>query len=186
MDRAAAAYAAARDEADHHGIAGERATSQTQRSFALAFTDPAVADAELALAEQLLSGLDLRGTTLTTRIAVLARDAGRDDTDIDDHAQVLRADIRTAGLAYAELTLDLVLAFHHAARDDQAQVTAVIARLRENTRSGDYAYYSDIAAFMGDLPLEEASPARWIDGGQTVCQRWRTLVAARRDHLRQQ
>ncbi|WP_327349045.1 hypothetical protein [Streptomyces europaeiscabiei] len=89
------------------------------------------------------------------------------------------------GLAYAELTLDLALAFHHAVRDDHAQVAAVIARLREDTRS-DYAYYSYIAAFMGDLPLEEASPARWIDGGQTVPRRWRTLVAARRDHLRQQ
>ncbi|HSX96256.1 MAG TPA: hypothetical protein VLG91_02475 [Streptomyces sp.] len=51
--------AAARHEADHHGIAGERATSQAQRALALAFTDPAAADDELALAEQLLTGLDL-------------------------------------------------------------------------------------------------------------------------------
>ncbi|MDX3129606.1 ATP/GTP-binding protein [Streptomyces europaeiscabiei] len=185
MERAAGSYAAARDEAEHHGIAGERATSQAQRAFALAFTDPAVADAELALAGQLLTGLDLRGTTLTTRIAALARDAGRDDADIDDRAQLLRADIRTAGLTYAELTLDLALAFHHAVRNDHDQVAATIARLRENTHSGDYTYYCDIAAYMDGQPAE-SSPARWIDGGQAVSQCWRTLVAARRDHLRQQ
>ncbi|WP_432198229.1 tetratricopeptide repeat protein [Streptomyces sp. bgisy027] len=42
MDRAAAAYAAARDEAEHHGVTGERGNSQAHRAFALAFTDPAV------------------------------------------------------------------------------------------------------------------------------------------------
>ncbi|MFI8348041.1 hypothetical protein [Streptomyces sp. NPDC085596] len=76
MDRAAAAYAAARDEAEHHGVTGERGNSQAHRAFALAFTDPAVADDELALAEQLLAGVDLRATTLITHIATLARDAG--------------------------------------------------------------------------------------------------------------
>ncbi|MFF2721379.1 hypothetical protein [Streptomyces sp. NPDC058011] len=50
MDRAAAAYATARDQAEQHGIAGERATSQAQRAFALAFTDPATATDELHLA----------------------------------------------------------------------------------------------------------------------------------------
>ncbi|MEU0273786.1 hypothetical protein [Streptomyces sp. NPDC006307] len=49
LDRAAAAYAAARDQAEQHGVAGERATSQTHRALALAFTDPAVADDELHL-----------------------------------------------------------------------------------------------------------------------------------------
>ncbi|WP_436842772.1 ATP/GTP-binding protein [Streptomyces flaveolus] len=76
MDRAAAAYAAARDQAEQHGIAGERATSQAQRALVLAFTDPTVADDELHLAEQLLTGLDLRATSLTVRIAALVRDAG--------------------------------------------------------------------------------------------------------------
>ncbi|MER6075901.1 hypothetical protein ABT187_45580 [Streptomyces sp. NPDC001817] len=40
MHRAATAYAAARAEAEEHGIAGERAISQAQRAFTLAFTDP--------------------------------------------------------------------------------------------------------------------------------------------------
>ncbi|MDX3208467.1 tetratricopeptide repeat protein, partial [Streptomyces scabiei] len=181
MDRAATAYAAARDEAEQHGIAGERATSQAQRAFALAFTDPAAADGELALASQLLTGLDLRATTLTTRIATLARDAGRDDADIDDRAQVLRADIRTAGVTYAELALDLTLAFHHAVRGADPQTAAAIARLRENTRGGDYAYYSDIAHFMAGLPVETPSTARWGDGAPATRQRWHALVTARRD-----
>ncbi|WP_307520103.1 hypothetical protein [Streptomyces umbrinus] len=33
------------------------------------------------------------------------------------------------------------------------QAAATIARLRENTRNRDYAYYSDIAAFMAGLPI---------------------------------
>ncbi|MEU0271887.1 hypothetical protein [Streptomyces sp. NPDC006307] len=36
-NRAAAAYAAARDQAEQHGVAGERATSQAHRAFMLAF-----------------------------------------------------------------------------------------------------------------------------------------------------
>ncbi|MFB6772805.1 ATP/GTP-binding protein [Streptomyces sp. NPDC056337] len=183
MDRAATAYAAARDEAEHHGASGERGNSQAHRAFALAFTDPAAADSELALAEQLLASVDLRATTLITRIAALARDAGRTDADIDDRARVLRAEIRTAGVTYTELALDLALAFHHAVRNDQAQVAAVIARLRENTRGGDFAYYSDITAFMADLPLEEASPTHWIDGAQHTRRRWRSLVTDRRGYL---
>lgn len=75
MDRAAAAYEAARTEAEQHGITGERATSQAQRAFVLAFTDPDLADDELELAHQLLAGLDLRATDLTTQIAALLRDA---------------------------------------------------------------------------------------------------------------
>lgn len=150
------------------------------RAFALAFTDPATADTELALAEQLLAGVDLRATTLITHIAALARDAGRSDADIDDRAQVLRAEIRTAGVTYTELALELALVFHHAVRDDHDQVAATLARLRENTRGGDFFYYCDIAAFMADLALEEGSPTRWIDGAQHTRRRWRGLVTTRR------
>ncbi|MET9550789.1 hypothetical protein ABZY36_36650 [Streptomyces sp. NPDC006627] len=76
MARMAAAYATARDQAEQHGIAGKRTTSQTQRAFALAFTDPETADDELHLAGQLLTELDLRATTLTPKIAAVIRDAG--------------------------------------------------------------------------------------------------------------
>ncbi|MFC9685731.1 hypothetical protein [Streptomyces sp. NPDC056948] len=182
MDRAAA-YAAARDEAEHHGVTGERGNSQAHRAFALAFTDPAVADDELALAEQLLAGVDLRATTLITHIAALARDAGRTDADIDDRAQGLRAEIRTAGVTYTELALDLALAFHHAVRDDHDQATATIARLRENTRGGDFAYYGTIAAFMAGQPVTQTSRVRWADSEPATRERWHALVAARRRHL---
>ncbi|MFF5147886.1 hypothetical protein ACFY6U_50660 [Streptomyces sp. NPDC013157] len=80
--------------------------------------------------------------------------------------------------------MDLALAFHHAVRDDQDQAAATIARLRENNRGGDFAYYSAIAAFTADLPLEEPSPARWTDGAQHTPGRWRGLVTARHDALR--
>ncbi|MEV6183450.1 MULTISPECIES: ATP/GTP-binding protein [Streptomyces] len=183
MDRAAAAYAAARDEAEHHGVTGERGNSQAHRAFALAFADPIVADDELALAEQLLADVDLRATTLNTHIAALARDAGRTDADVDDRAQVLRADIRTAGVTYAGLTLELALSFHYAVREAHDEVDAAISRLHAATGGGDYAYYSDIAHFMAGLPLEAASRARWFDGQQPTRQRWRTLVTTRRDQL---
>jgi hypothetical protein len=62
-------------------------------------------------------------------------------------------------------------------------VAATIARLRENTRGGDFAYYSDIVAFMADLPLEEASPTRWLDGADAVRTRWHGLVQTRRARL---
>lgn len=87
-------------------------------------------------------------------------------------------------LTYTELALDLALAFHHAVRDDQDQMAATIAGLRENTRGGDFAYYSDITAFMADLPVEEASPTHWIDGAQHPRRQWRSLVTTRRDGLR--
>ncbi|MDX3697460.1 hypothetical protein PV726_46145 [Streptomyces europaeiscabiei] len=74
-----------------------------------------------------------------------------------------------------------MLAFHHAVRDDHAQVAGVIARLRESTRGGDYAYYSDIAHFMAGLPVEAPSTALWVDGELTARQRWHALVTARKD-----
>jgi hypothetical protein len=185
MERAAAAYAAARGDAEHHGVAGERATSQAQRAFALAFTDPQLADDELELAEQLLTGLDLRATRLTVRIAALVRDAGTTTDGIDDRAWQLRTDITNAGLAATQSpTLELALAFHHAVLDDHEQVAASIARLRQLTTGDDYTCYADLAHFMAGLSLTDPSPAQWIDGPQTTRQRWRSLVTTRRDHLR--
>ncbi|TWF73895.1 hypothetical protein FHX78_1314 [Streptomyces capillispiralis] len=97
------------------------------------------------------------------------------------HVGELHAQAGCAGVARAEVHLrDL----HHVVRNDQDHVATTIARLRENTRGGDFAYYSDIVAFMADLPLEEASPTRWIDGAQHTRRRWRGLVTARRDDLR--
>ncbi|MFD9606768.1 hypothetical protein, partial [Streptomyces sp. NPDC059970] len=62
MDRSGVAYGAARNGAGQHGAAGERTTSQARRAFVLAFTEPGPADGGLELAQQLLSGPDLRGS----------------------------------------------------------------------------------------------------------------------------
>ncbi|MCX4902767.1 hypothetical protein [Streptomyces sp. NBC_00878] len=94
MQRAAADYAAARAEAEDNGIAGERATSQAQRAFVLAFTSPGHAADEIDLAHQLLTGLVLRVTTATVQLAELIRDAGTSQ-DIEDRAERLRTEIRT-------------------------------------------------------------------------------------------
>ncbi|MEU5971946.1 ATP/GTP-binding protein [Streptomyces globisporus] len=182
MDRAAAAYATARDQAEQHGIAGERATSQAQRAFVLAFTDPTTAADELHLAQQLLTGLDLRATTLTTRIASLAADAGSTG-DLTGRAHALRTDIDSAGLTAAQAALELALCFHHAVLGSHDEVTSTILQLQNLTRNGDYAYYTDIAHFMANRTLDAPSPTRWTDGETATRERWRTLVTARQRHL---
>lgn len=186
MDKAAAAYQAARTDAEHHAVAGEAATSQAQRAFVLAFSDPAQADDELDLAEQLLSGLDLRATRLTTHIAALIRDAGS-SADLEDRAHLLRTEISISGLTSVQATLELALCFHHSVGDAHDELAADVTRLRDLTQSGDYAYYADIAHFMASLPLpaEPASPARWLDGERPTRQRWRALVTKRQEHIQQ-
>lgn len=182
MHRAAAAYATARDQAEHHGVAGERATSQAQRALVLAFTHPDRADDELHLAEQYLTGLDLRATGFTLRIAALVRDAGA--LPGLDTARALRAEIRDAGITAAEADLELALAFHHAIADEPDKARAVIDRLNELTRGGDYAYYVDIAHFMAGLPLPGPSDIRWTESEEHLRSAWRSLVLARQEHLR--
>ncbi|MEV0495835.1 hypothetical protein [Streptomyces atratus] len=185
MARAAAAYVAARDEAEQHAVVGEQATAQAQRAFVLAFIDPDQAGDELALAQQLLTGLDLRATTLTTQIAALIRDAGTAG-DIEDRAHLLRTEISSAGLVSSQTTLELALCFHHAVLGRHDKVAGSISRLRELTHSGDYSFYVDIAHFMADLPLpvEAGSQARWLDGERQTRERWRSLVTSRREYLR--
>ncbi|MCX4638484.1 hypothetical protein OG775_25755 [Streptomyces platensis] len=62
MDRAAAAYEAARTEAEEHGVAGDRATSQAQRAFVYAYyTDIAHFMAGLPLPDGAGSGAQWLG-----------------------------------------------------------------------------------------------------------------------------
>ncbi|MEU2624768.1 ATP/GTP-binding protein [Streptomyces sp. NPDC007157] len=183
MARAATAYLAARSEAEQHGAAGETAMSQAHLAFAVAFTNPVQADAELDLTDRLLSGLSLRSTEMTARIAALVRDAGS-ATDLPDRAAVLLAEIDVSGVSYAAPKLQLALCFHHAVLDTREELAAGISRLRERTRSGDYAYYVEIAHFMAGLPLPtDTARARWIDGEERTRERWRGIVTTRRDHL---
>ncbi|MFJ6384642.1 ATP/GTP-binding protein [Kitasatospora sp. NPDC092039] len=183
MDQAAAAYEAARADAEQHAVAGERATSQAQLAFVRAFTDPETADDDLDLTAQLLTGLDLRATTLTTRIAALIRDAGTGGQDYLDRANLLDAEVRASGVRAARTTLALALCFHHAVLDDHNGLDAAIRDLDQLTRGHDYAYYTDIAAFMAGRDLQFPSGARWYDGPDAVRSRWRALVTARQHRL---
>ncbi|MFD4605688.1 tol-pal system YbgF family protein [Streptomyces sp. NPDC058464] len=182
MDRTRAAFEDARDEAEQHDAPGEQAIAQTHIALATAFTDPARADDELALAHQLLARLDQRATTLLADIAALARDAGTDH-DLPGRATVLRTEITVTGLPWLTPLLETALAFHHAVRGADDDLDAVIDRLLEATTSGDFAYYVPIAAAMADRPRPDGPAIHWLEGERTVLARWRALVTARRGRL---
>ncbi|MGP3990803.1 ATP/GTP-binding protein [Streptomyces sp. 3N207] len=185
MDRATAAFEAARAEAEAHNAPGERAIAQTLLALVTAFTDPLRADDELALAHQYLAPLDQRATTFYAAIAALLRDAGT-DRDVTDRATVLHTESTLAGLPWLAPLIETAVAFHHAVRGAQDDLTATIDRLREATANGDFAYYLDIATAMGDLPQPDGPAIRWLEDEHTVRTRWRTLVTTRREHLRTQ
>ncbi|MEV3926453.1 MULTISPECIES: hypothetical protein [Actinomycetes] len=183
IDQAVAAFAAARAEAEQHDAAGERAMTQVRLAFALSFTDPVRAEDELALAHQLLDGLDQRANTLLAEIAAVIKDAGSDPTVVD-RARALHAEATAAGLPYLIRYLELGLALHHAVRDATDELAATIGRLHELTGSGDFGFFTDIACFMAELPLPESgAQVRWLDGETAVRARWHALVAARRAYL---
>ncbi|MFD8625221.1 tol-pal system YbgF family protein [Streptomyces hygroscopicus] len=183
IDRAIAAFEAARAEAEQHDAPGERAITQTLLALVTAFTDPHRADDELALAHQYLAPLDQRATTYYATVAALIRDAGT-DRDVTDRATVLHTESTVAGLPWLTPLIHTAVAFHHAVRDAQDDLTATIGQLRETTANGDFAYYVDIATAMGNLPQPAGSTVQWLDDPHTVRERWRALVTARRDYLR--
>ncbi|MFD0271384.1 hypothetical protein ACFVGY_33170 [Streptomyces sp. NPDC127106] len=178
---AVAAFEVGRAEAEQqHGAAGERAMMQVRLALAVSFADPDRADDELALAHQLLDGLDQRSNTLLAQVVAL-KDAGTGD--VTTRAQSLRDDLEAAGLPFLHRFVELALAFHHAVRgEDQAQA-ATIGRLRALTATGDFAYFTDIAHFMAGFPLPEPSTPRWITSEADVRAAWRGLVRARQAHL---
>ncbi|MEU9489307.1 ATP/GTP-binding protein [Streptomyces decoyicus] len=184
IERATAAFEAARAEAEQHNAPGERAIAQTLLALVVSFTDPLRADDELALAHQYLDRLDQRATTFYAAVAALARDAGTDG-DVTDRAAALHAESTSAGLPWLTPLISTALAFHHAVRDAHDDLTTTLDRLRQETASGDFAYYVDIATAMGDLPQPAGSAIQWLDDAHTVQQRWRGLVTARQDHLAQ-
>lgn len=180
---AAAAYQAGRTEAEQHAKSGEAAHCQALRALAVAFIDPSQADDELDLAEQLLTGLDLRATTINAAIAAVIRDTG--SPAVEDRVRALRTELDVAGLTSMTPTLELALAFHQAVLNDHDGLNATISRLHELTGGGDYAYYVDIACFMAGLPLPADHTApQWLDGEQATRARWHDLISTRREILR--
>ncbi|GLW58120.1 hypothetical protein [Kitasatospora phosalacinea] len=169
-----------RAEAEQHAAPGERAIAQTRLAVVTAFTDPARAAEEIALARQYLEPLDQRATVLHVHVAALIADAGSTGRDINDRAAVLRTQIDVAGLPWLIPLLETALAFHHAARDDQDELTATLNRLDQATAGGDFAYYLDIAHFMAGRPLPRPSRTHWLAPEETVRERWHDLVTARR------
>ncbi|MEV5203223.1 ATP/GTP-binding protein [Streptomyces sp. NPDC053720] len=176
------AFEAGRTEAEQHSAVGERAMTQVRLALALSFADPARAGDELALAHQLLNGLDQRSNTLLAQVVALIKDAGTHG--ITGRAQDLHTDIEAAGLPFLHRFVELALAFHHAVRGEDQALTATISRLRALTATGDFAYFTDIAHFMAALPLPEASTTRWAKNEDDVRTAWRGLVRARQEHLR--
>ncbi|TDU80673.1 hypothetical protein [Streptomyces sp. KS 21] len=166
MNQAATAFATARTEAEQHGNTREQAIAQAHLALAYAFADPDRANDEIALAEQLLAGLDQRATALTLKVAALAREAST-LTDLEG-ARALRAEIHAAGINSAEAVFELALALHHAVLGDHDKVRTVIHRLHELAQRGDYAYYADVAHYMAGLPLPAPSPTTWLDGPDAV------------------
>ncbi|WP_424893311.1 ATP/GTP-binding protein [Streptomyces sp. XH2] len=180
-DQAIAAFEAGRAEAEQHGAAGERAMMQVRLALAAAFADPARADDELALAHQLLDGLDQLSNTLLAQVVALIKDAGTGG--VTGRARNLHTDIEAAGLPFLHRFVELALAFHHAVRGEDQDLAATIDRLRALTATGDFAYFTDIAHYMAGLPLPGPTATRWIDGPDAVRARWENLVHARRAHL---
>ncbi|MEU2859236.1 hypothetical protein ACIQWL_50020 [Streptomyces mirabilis] len=179
-ERAAAAYLAGHTEAEHHGKAGEAAHSQALRAFAIALYAPDQATAEIDLAHQLLTGLNLRATTINVRRAELIRDAGSDS--VDDQIATLRTELDIAGLTPLTPAIELACAFHQAVLDDHTALHPTLARPREQTSDEDHAYFVDIAQFMADMPVDQASGVQWLDSEQHTRSRWRGLVIARQTH----
>ncbi|WP_329201634.1 MULTISPECIES: hypothetical protein [unclassified Streptomyces] len=125
---AVAAFEACRAEAEQHGAAGERAIMQVRLALAVSFADPDRADDELALAHQLLDGLDQRSNTLLAQVVALIKDAGT--SDVTDRAQSLNAESEAAGLPFLHRFVELALAFHNAVRGKDQHLAATIDRLR--------------------------------------------------------
>ncbi|MFF3558253.1 ATP/GTP-binding protein [Streptomyces tsukubensis] len=183
IDQAIAAFEAARAEAEQHNASGERAIAQVRLALATAFADPVRAGDELDLAHQLLAPLDQRATTLLAHIAALVKDAGDTGSDVPGRAHRLRREITDAGLPWLIRFLEIALAFHHAVRDEHQNLADLIDRLHTLTTGGDFAYFTDIAAAMGNLPHPPRPTVRWLDGHTPVRERWHALITHRRDRL---
>ncbi|GGU33012.1 hypothetical protein [Streptomyces violascens] len=97
-------------------------------------------------------------------------------------AQCLHIDIDTAGIPC--LARFLALAFHPAVGDNQQVLATTIGRLQPLTAGDDFAYFTDIAAAMGNLPHPASPAVRRLTSSDAVHERWHALVIARRGRTR--
>ncbi|MER6218837.1 hypothetical protein ABT213_33010 [Streptomyces sp. NPDC001674] len=174
---AVAAFEAGRSEAEQHGAAGERAMMQVRLALAVSFADPDRADDELALAHQLLEGLDQRSHPPRPGRRL---DQGRRNRRRRHPRSEPANRHRCRGLPFLHRFVELALAFHHAVRGEEQDQAATIGRLHALTTTGDFAYFTDIAHYMAGLPLPETSTTRWTKSEAGVRSAWRR---ARQEHL---
>ncbi|GAA2265988.1 hypothetical protein GCM10010232_67840 [Streptomyces amakusaensis] len=99
------------------------------------------------------------------------------------HRRWLRREITDAGLPWLTRVLEIALAFHHAVRDEHQDLNETLDRLHALTGNGDFAYFTDIAAAMGNLPHPPRPTVHWLDGHEPVRDRWHALVTTRRARL---
>ncbi|MCX5112499.1 hypothetical protein OOK13_29290 [Streptomyces sp. NBC_00378] len=100
---------------------------------------------------------------------------------MEDRARVLRTEAVIAGIVSAQVMAELAVCSHHAVKNDHDKVGTAISRLRDLTRD-NYTYHVDIAQFMADVPIDQVSGSRWLDGEQRTRDRWRGMVSARQAH----
>ncbi|MFF3727422.1 hypothetical protein ACFYYM_34210 [Streptomyces erythrochromogenes] len=154
---------------------------QVRLDLAVSFADLVRADDELALAHELLDGLDQCSHTLDAHVVALIKDACTGDVTL--RAEGLQADIEAAGLPFLHRFAGFPLAFHDAVRGEDQDLAAAIDRLRTLTATGDFAYFTDIAHFMAALPLLEPSIIRWTTSEGDVRSAWHGLVRAGQECL---
>ncbi|MYV89250.1 hypothetical protein GT350_03230, partial [Streptomyces sp. SID1034] len=138
------------------------------------FADPVRATDGLALAHQLLNGLDQRANRILAQVAVL-KDNGS-NPGIVDRAGALQAEAEAVSLPYLIRYAELGLALHQAIGGAEHDLATTITRLQRLTIGGDYRSFTDIACFMDGLPLPSPSVTRSAPSDEHVRFAWHQLV----------
>lgn len=183
MAQARAEYGEARDLAQAEPNAGQAALGQAGLTLAAAFEDRGLAASQIALAEDLLSGVRQNWSETHVAIARLVRDAGL-DPEMPHRAAELALQAQEGGLGSSVAYVRLAVCFHYAIRNEGAELAAARRVLGGSADGGEYSYLVEISHFFdGSEPPADLRRARWIDGTDAVAARWRALVDDRRSVL---